>query len=64
MKDLSTRLAADLAQVSKLGFMETRASAQLALDGTNTTGWMSALLISCPRPSSTRAQLRRSAPNP
>ncbi|WP_255955808.1 lanthionine synthetase C family protein [Streptomyces odontomachi] len=43
--DLTTRLAADLDRLSKPGFMEGRAGARLALDGTNTTSWTSALLI-------------------
>ncbi|GHJ36678.1 lanthionine synthetase C family protein [Streptomyces sp. TS71-3] len=43
--DLTTRLAADLAHLPKPGFMEGRAGAQLALDGTNSTGWTRALLI-------------------
>ncbi|OEV03774.1 lanthionine synthetase [Streptomyces nanshensis] len=43
--DLKQRLAADLELLPKPGFMEGRAGAQLALDGTNTTGWTSALLI-------------------
>ncbi|WP_439681587.1 lanthionine synthetase C family protein [Embleya sp. MST-111070] len=39
------RLAAGLDRLSKPGFMEGRAGAQLALDGTYTTGWTRALLI-------------------
>ncbi|OPG14179.1 lanthionine synthetase C family protein [Microbispora sp. GKU 823] len=45
IEDLTNRLAADLDRLSKPGFMEGRAGAQLALDGTNTTGWTRALLI-------------------
>ncbi|WP_405088646.1 lanthionine synthetase C family protein [Microbispora sp. NBC_01389] len=45
IEDLAKRLAADLGRLSKPGFMEGRAGAQLALDGTNTTGWARALLI-------------------
>ncbi|GLX05723.1 lanthionine synthetase C family protein [Microbispora sp. NBRC 16548] len=45
IEDLTNCLAADLDRLSKPGFMEGRAGAQLALDGTNTTGWTSALLI-------------------
>ncbi|MGW0828547.1 lanthionine synthetase C family protein [Streptomyces sp. NPDC002845] len=51
-EELTRRLAADLDRLPKPGFMEGRAGAQLALDGTNTTGWTSALLITCPRPPS------------
>jgi hypothetical protein len=43
--DLNRRLAADLDQLAKPGFMEGRSGAQLALDGTNTTNWTSVLLI-------------------
>lgn len=46
IEDLAKRLAADLDRLSKPGFMEGRAGAQLALNGTNTTGWTRALLIS------------------
>jgi hypothetical protein len=45
IEQLSGRLATDIAALSKPGFMEGRAGAQLALDGTNTTGWAHALLI-------------------
>ncbi|CAL9360269.1 hypothetical protein SUDANB105_00649 [Streptomyces sp. enrichment culture] len=43
--DLTERLAAGLDQLPKVGFMEGRAGAHLALDGTNSTGWTRALLI-------------------
>lgn len=43
--DLHQRLAAQLDELPKPGFMEGRAGAQLALDGTNATNWTSALLI-------------------
>ncbi|MFC4498506.1 MULTISPECIES: lanthionine synthetase C family protein [Streptomyces] len=43
--DLAERLAADLNRPSKPGFLEGRAGAQLALDGTNNTDWTRALLI-------------------
>ncbi|SHG80584.1 Lanthionine synthetase C-like protein [Streptoalloteichus hindustanus] len=43
--DLTARLAVDLDRLSKPGFMEGRAGAHLALDGTNITGWTRALLI-------------------
>ncbi|MFI6985854.1 lanthionine synthetase C family protein [Embleya sp. NPDC050154] len=46
IEDLGKRLAADLDRLSKPGLMEGRAGAHLALDGTNTTGWTRALLIS------------------
>ncbi|MFB4285009.1 lanthionine synthetase LanC family protein [Nonomuraea sp. MTCD27] len=39
------RLAAGIDELPKPGFLEGRAGAQLALDGSNTTGWTSALLI-------------------
>ncbi|MER5572385.1 lanthionine synthetase C family protein [Streptomyces massasporeus] len=42
---LTLRLAADLDQLPKPGFLEGRTGAQLALDGTNKTDWTSALLI-------------------
>ncbi|MEV4997026.1 lanthionine synthetase C family protein [Streptomyces niveus] len=45
IQDLHRRLAADWEQLPKPGFMEGRAGAQLALDGTDTTGWTSALLL-------------------
>ncbi|MGW1279595.1 lanthionine synthetase LanC family protein [Streptomyces tsukubensis] len=43
--DLNTRLAGDLPRLTKPGFMEGRSGAQLALDGTDSTGWTGALLI-------------------
>lgn len=43
--DLTRRLAAELDRLPKPGFLEGRAGAHLALDGTNTTGWTRALLI-------------------
>ncbi|MFD5553757.1 lanthionine synthetase LanC family protein [Streptomyces sp. NPDC127068] len=43
--DLNTRLADDLHRLTKPGFMEGRSGARLALDGTDSTGWTSALLI-------------------
>ncbi|MCX4659133.1 lanthionine synthetase LanC family protein [Streptomyces uncialis] len=42
---LHMRLTADLHRLSKPGFMEGRSGAQLALDGTDSTGWTGALLI-------------------
>ncbi|WP_373299563.1 lanthionine synthetase LanC family protein [Streptomyces poonensis] len=45
INDLQQRLATDLDQLSKPGFMEGRSGAQLALDGTNATNWTSVLLI-------------------
>ena len=45
IEELARRLAADLDQLAKPGLMEGRAGAQLALEGTNTTGWTRALLI-------------------
>lgn len=45
IEDLTKRLSADLDRLAKPGFMEGRAGARLALDGTNTTGWTRALLI-------------------
>ncbi|MEV5413392.1 lanthionine synthetase C family protein [Thermopolyspora sp. NPDC052614] len=45
IENLKGHLAAGLDRLSKSGFMEGRAGAQLALDGTNTTGWTRALLI-------------------
>lgn len=45
IEDLRNRLAADLDRLPKPGLMEGRVGAQLALDGTNTTGWTRALLI-------------------
>ncbi|MEO3753568.1 lanthionine synthetase C family protein [Streptomyces sp. B6B3] len=44
IEDLATHLAADLDRLPKPGFMEGRAGAYLALNGTNTTGWTRALL--------------------
>ncbi|MFE3197833.1 lanthionine synthetase C family protein [Embleya sp. NPDC059237] len=46
IEDLYKRLAAEANALSRPGFMEGRAGASLALDGTNTTGWTRALLIS------------------
>ncbi|WP_283135435.1 lanthionine synthetase C family protein [Rhizohabitans arisaemae] len=46
IEDLNKRLAADVDRLAKPGFMEGRAGAHLALDGTSTTGWSRALLIS------------------
>ncbi|MEU8108682.1 lantibiotic dehydratase [Nonomuraea muscovyensis] len=43
--DLTGRLAADLDRLPKPGFIEARVGAHLALDGTNTTGWTRALLV-------------------
>ncbi|MGV9812736.1 lanthionine synthetase C family protein [Streptomyces cellulosae] len=45
IEDLAKRLAADLDQLAKPGFMEGRAGAHLALNGTDSTGWTRALLI-------------------
>jgi hypothetical protein len=45
IRQLRVRLAAGLAALPKPGFLEGRAGAQLALDGTNTTGWTRTLLI-------------------
>lgn len=45
IQDLRRRLAADWEQLPKPGFMEGRAGAQLALDGTDTTGWTRVLLL-------------------
>ena len=45
IEQLRGRLATGIAALPKPGFMEGRAGAQLALDGTNTTGWTCALLI-------------------
>jgi hypothetical protein len=45
IEDLTERLASGLDQLPKPGFMEGRAGAHLALDGTDTTGWTRALLI-------------------
>jgi hypothetical protein len=42
---LTLRLAADLDQLPKPGFLEGRTGAQMALGGTNKTDWTSALLI-------------------
>jgi hypothetical protein len=46
IEDLGKRLAADPDRLLKPGLMEGRAGAHLALDGTNTTDWTRALLIS------------------
>jgi hypothetical protein len=43
--DLHQRLAADWERLPKPGFMEGRAGAQLALKGTDTTGWTRVLLL-------------------
>ncbi|MEU6406055.1 lanthionine synthetase C family protein [Streptomyces sp. NPDC046985] len=45
IRDMNKRLAADLERLTKPGLMEGRTGARLALDGTNTTGWARALLI-------------------
>ena len=45
IQDLHRRLAADWQHLSKPGFMEGRAGAQLALNATDTTGWTRALLL-------------------
>ncbi|MBG0818953.1 lanthionine synthetase LanC family protein [Planomonospora sp. ID82291] len=45
IEQLHQRLAAGIAGLPKPGFMEGRAGAHLALDGSNTTGWTRALLI-------------------
>lgn len=45
IQQLSGRVATGIAALPKPGFMEGRAGARLALDGTNTTGWTRALLI-------------------
>jgi hypothetical protein len=45
IQETHRRLAADWDQLPKLGFIEGRAGAQLALDGTDSTGWTSALLL-------------------
>lgn len=45
IENLNQRLAADFDWLSKPGFVEGRAGAQLALHGTNATGWTRALLI-------------------
>ncbi|CAM5273961.1 lanthionine synthetase C family protein (plasmid) [Streptomyces viridifaciens] len=42
---LTTRLTATLGELPKPGFLEGRAGAQLALEGSDTTGWTRALLI-------------------
>jgi lantibiotic biosynthesis protein len=42
------RLATEIAALPKPGFLEGRAGAQLALDGTDSTGWTRALLIRLP----------------
>ncbi|MEV2279349.1 lanthionine synthetase C family protein [Nocardiopsis sp. NPDC049922] len=43
--DLTARLAATVDHLPKPGFMEGRAGAHLALEGTDATGWTRALLI-------------------
>ncbi|WP_406484833.1 lanthionine synthetase C family protein [Streptomyces sp. NBC_01563] len=45
VQDLNRRLAADWEHLPKPGFLEGRAGAQLALHGTDTTGWTRALLL-------------------
>lgn len=45
LRKLHQHLAAGIAVLPKPGLMEGRAGAQLALDGTNATGWTRALLI-------------------
>lgn len=45
IQELHQRLATGWEQLPKRGFMEGRAGAQLALDGGDTTGWTSALLL-------------------
>ncbi|MEU8246231.1 lanthionine synthetase C family protein [Nonomuraea sp. NPDC048916] len=45
LEQLSGRLSAGIGALSKPGFMEGRAGAHLALDGTNATGWTRTLLI-------------------
>lgn len=45
VNELTTRLAAEVDRLSKPGFLEGRAGARLALDGTDATGWTRALLI-------------------
>jgi hypothetical protein len=42
---IAGRLAAGVGALTKPGFLEGRASARLALEGTDTTGWTRALLI-------------------
>lgn len=43
--DLTKRVVTDLDRLPKPGFLEGRAGAQLALEGTDTTGWTRVLLI-------------------
>ncbi|MFI0937404.1 lanthionine synthetase C family protein [Streptomyces sp. NPDC021020] len=45
LDDLLQRLTAELERLTVPGLVEGRAGAQLALDGTDTTGWTKALLI-------------------
>jgi hypothetical protein len=45
IEQLTRYLATDIAGLPKPGFMEGRAGSQLALEGTNNTGWTRALLI-------------------
>ncbi|MEV7006711.1 lanthionine synthetase LanC family protein [Streptosporangium sp. NPDC051022] len=45
IRQIHRHLSAGIAALSKPGFMEGRAGAQLALEGSNTTGWTCALLI-------------------
>ncbi|WP_214324753.1 lanthionine synthetase C family protein [Nonomuraea sediminis] len=45
VRHIHRRLAAGVAALPKPGFMEGRAGAQLALEGSNITGWTSALLL-------------------
>ncbi|MDT0615219.1 lanthionine synthetase LanC family protein [Streptomyces lancefieldiae] len=45
IRDLHRRLANSWERLPKLGFMEGRAGAQLALNATDTTGWSRALLL-------------------
>ncbi|WP_219508973.1 lanthionine synthetase C family protein [Nonomuraea ceibae] len=45
IQHIRQRLAAGLGDLSKPGFLEGRAGAQLALEGSNLTGWTCALLI-------------------
>ncbi|NUV61352.1 lanthionine synthetase C family protein [Streptomyces sp. CAI-85] len=45
VQDLQRRLAANWGHLPKPGFLEGRAGAQLALHGTDTTGWTRALLL-------------------
>jgi lantibiotic biosynthesis protein len=45
IRQIHRHLAGGIAALPKPGFMEGRAGAQLALEGTNTTGWTRSLLI-------------------